>query len=111
MPAAPDALIVVSFGGPEGPDDVLPFLENVTRGRNVPQERLREVAAHYEHFGGVSPLHRAVPRARGGRCGRSSRGTGRTCPSTGATATGTRCSPTRSGADGGRRGARAPSPS
>jgi len=56
MPAAPDALIVVSFGGPEGPDDVQPFLENVTRGRSVPKERLREAASHYEHFGGVSPL-------------------------------------------------------
>jgi len=56
MPAAYDALLLVSFGGPEGPDDVLPFLENVTRGRNVPKERLREAASHYEHFGGVSPL-------------------------------------------------------
>jgi ferrochelatase len=56
MPAAFDALLVVSFGGPEGPDDVLPFLENVTRGRNVPRERLREAASHYAHFGGVSPL-------------------------------------------------------
>jgi ferrochelatase len=52
-----DALIVVSFGGPEGRDDVLPFLENVLRGRNVPRERVQEVAAHYEHFGGVSPLN------------------------------------------------------
>jgi len=52
-----DALLVVSFGGPEGPDDVVPFLENVLRGRNVPPERLREVAAHYEHFGGVSPVN------------------------------------------------------
>src|SRR5512139_2927300 len=56
MPAAPDALIVVSFGGPEGPDDVQPFLENVTRGRSVPKERLRKAASQYEHFGGVSPL-------------------------------------------------------
>jgi ferrochelatase len=52
-----DALIVVSFGGPEGMDEVMPFLENVVRGKNVPPERLREVAAHYEHFGGVSPLN------------------------------------------------------
>jgi ferrochelatase len=51
-----DALLVVSFGGPEGPDDVLPFLENVLRGRNVPRERRLEVAGHYDHFGGVSPL-------------------------------------------------------
>jgi protoporphyrin/coproporphyrin ferrochelatase len=52
-----DALLVVSFGGPEGMDEVVPFLENVLRGKNVPPERLREVAAHYEHFGGVSPLN------------------------------------------------------
>ena len=52
-----DALLVVSFGGPEGHDDVLPFLENVTRGRNVPRERLLEVAEHYHHFDGVSPIN------------------------------------------------------
>ena len=52
-----DAILLVSFGGPEGPDDVLPFLENVTRGRNVPRERLLEVAHHYELFGGVSPIN------------------------------------------------------
>lgn len=52
-----DALIVVSFGGPEGSDDVIPFLENVTRGRNVPRGRLAEVGRHYELFGGVSPLN------------------------------------------------------
>ena len=52
-----DALLVVSFGGPEGMDDVMPFLENVTRGRNVPRERLEEVAHHYERFGGVSPIN------------------------------------------------------
>ena len=57
MAVAYDALLVVSFGGPEGMDEVLPFLENVLRGRNVPPERLREVAAHYEHFGGVSPIN------------------------------------------------------
>ena len=51
-----DALLVVSFGGPEGPDDVMPFLENVLRGRNVPRERMLEVAEHYNHFGGVSPI-------------------------------------------------------
>jgi ferrochelatase len=50
-----DALLLVSFGGPEGMDDVMPFLRNVVQGRGVPDERLREVAAHYEHFGGVSP--------------------------------------------------------
>ena len=52
-----DAILVVSFGGPEGMDDVVPFLENVTRGRNVPRERLEEVAHHYELFGGVSPIN------------------------------------------------------
>jgi ferrochelatase len=52
-----DALIVVSFGGPEGMDDVIPFLENVLRGRNVPRERMLQVAKHYELFGGVSPIN------------------------------------------------------
>jgi len=52
-----DAILVVSFGGPEGMDDVMPFLENVTRGRNVPRERLEEVAHHYELFDGVSPIN------------------------------------------------------
>ncbi len=52
-----DALLILSFGGPEGPDDVMPFLENVTRGRNIPQARLLEVAEHYQHFGGVSPIN------------------------------------------------------
>jgi protoporphyrin/coproporphyrin ferrochelatase len=52
-----DSVLVVSFGGPEGPDDVLPFLENVLRGRNVPRERMLEVAEHYQHFGGVSPIN------------------------------------------------------
>src|ERR1700722_5918019 len=55
-PLAFDALLVVSFGGPEGPDDVVPFLENVLRGRDVPRERLVEVAGHYYRFGGVSPI-------------------------------------------------------
>ncbi|HEU4770416.1 MAG TPA: ferrochelatase [Pyrinomonadaceae bacterium] len=52
-----DALLIVSFGGPEGMDDVMPFLENVTRGRNIPRERLLKVAEHYELFGGVSPIN------------------------------------------------------
>jgi protoporphyrin/coproporphyrin ferrochelatase len=52
-----DAFLLVSFGGPEGPEDVMPFLENVTRGRRVPRERLAEVAHHYEMFGGVSPIN------------------------------------------------------
>lgn len=52
-----DAVLVVSFGGPEAPEDVIPFLENVTRGRGVPRERLAEVGEHYFRFGGVSPIN------------------------------------------------------
>lgn len=52
-----DALLVLSFGGPEKPADVRPFLENVTRGRGVPPERLDAVVEHYMHFGGVSPIN------------------------------------------------------
>lgn len=52
-----DAILLVSFGGPEGPDDVLPFLENVTAGRGVPAARLAEVAQQYQQFGGVSPIN------------------------------------------------------
>ena len=52
-----DALLVVSFGGPEGMDEVMPFLQTVLRGRTIPEDRLREVAHHYELFGGVSPLN------------------------------------------------------
>lgn len=52
-----DAIMIVSFGGPEGMDDVMPFLENVLRGRNVPRERMLGVAKHYELFGGVSPIN------------------------------------------------------
>ena len=64
---APDieAVLLVGFGGPEGPDDVIPFLERVTGGRNIPPERLAEVGAHYQHFGGVSPINdqcRAIRR-------------------------------------------------
>lgn len=57
MSSAYDCILVVSFGGPEGPDEVLPFLENVLRGKNVPRERMLEVAEHYQHFGGVSPIN------------------------------------------------------
>ena len=57
-PHAPyEALLLLSFGGPEGPDDVVPFLENVTRGRGIPRERLAEVGQHYFLFGGVSPIN------------------------------------------------------
>ena len=52
-----DALIVVSFGGPEGPDEVMPFLQNVVRGRAIPPERLEKVAEQYNRFGGVSPIN------------------------------------------------------
>jgi len=52
-----DAVLLLSFGGPEGPEDVVPFLENVTRGRGVPAERLLEVATHYEAVGGKSPIN------------------------------------------------------
>ncbi len=52
-----DAILFVSFGGPEQPSDVMPFLENVTRGRGVPPERLAEVAEHYHHFNGKSPIN------------------------------------------------------
>lgn len=57
-PPPVDAVLLVGFGGPEGPDDVLPFMENVTRGRGIPRERLEEVSRHYlEEFGGVSPIN------------------------------------------------------
>ncbi len=52
-----DALLIVSFGGPEQPEDVIPFLENVLRGKRVPRERMMEVAEHYYHFGGKSPIN------------------------------------------------------
>ena len=57
MAQAYDALLIVSFGGPEGMDEVMPFLENVLRGRTVPRERMLDVAHHYELFGGVSPIN------------------------------------------------------
>ena len=56
-PARYDAVLLTSFGGPEGQEDVLPYLRNVTRGRGIPDERLEEVAHHYRHFGGVSPIN------------------------------------------------------
>ncbi|MFO0944270.1 MAG: ferrochelatase [Pirellulales bacterium] len=52
-----DCILFVSFGGPEGPDEVIPFLENVLRGKPVPRERMMEVVEHYQHFGGVSPIN------------------------------------------------------
>jgi len=52
-----DAFLLLSFGGPEGPEDVMPFLRNVTAGRDIPERRLAEVAGHYYQFGGVSPIN------------------------------------------------------
>ncbi|MFN3866190.1 MAG: ferrochelatase [Demequina sp.] len=52
-----DCILLAGFGGPEGQDDVIPYLRNVTRGRGVPDERLEEVSHHYRHFGGVSPIN------------------------------------------------------
>ena len=52
-----DAVLFMSFGGPDKPEDVVPFLENVTRGRGIPKERLEEVGEHYYHFGGKSPIN------------------------------------------------------
>jgi len=52
-----DAILLAGFGGPEGQDDVIPYLRNVTRGRGIPDERLEEVAHHYRHFGGISPIN------------------------------------------------------
>ncbi|OAN40864.1 ferrochelatase [Microbacterium sp. H83] len=56
-PTAYDGILLAGFGGPEGQEDVIPFLRNVTRGRGIPDERLEEVAHHYRHFGGVSPIN------------------------------------------------------
>jgi len=68
-----DSFLLLSFGGPQGPDEVLPFLRNVTAGRGVPDERLAAVAEHYYHFGGVSPItaqNRALLAALGEEFGR-----------------------------------------
>ena len=56
-PAEYDAILLASFGGPEGQDDVIPFLRNVTRGRGIPDERLEEVSHHYRANGGISPIN------------------------------------------------------
>ena len=84
-----DALLLVSFGGPERPEDVVPFLENVTRGRGIPRERLEEVGEHYSLFGGRSPINDLNRDAARRDPRRPARRTGSTCRSTGATATGT----------------------
>jgi len=62
VPEPYDAVLVVSFGGPEKQEDVIPFLENVLRGRNVPRERMLEVAEHYKRFGGASPINAQTRR-------------------------------------------------
>ncbi len=65
-PAPFDAVLLVSFGGPQGLDDIRPFLANVLRGRRVPPRRVEEVARHYERFGGVSPITRLTRRQAAG---------------------------------------------
>src|SRR5690625_1829224 len=57
VPTEFDAIMLSSYGGPNGQDDVLPFLRNVTMGRNIPDERLEEVAVHYREAGGISPIN------------------------------------------------------
>lgn len=74
-----DAFLLLSFGGPEAPEHVMPFLENVTRGRGVPRERLLEVAEHYAHLGGVSPIN-AQNRALLDAVGEALRTAGRPLP-------------------------------
>ena len=88
--------LIVSFGGPEKTEDVMPFLENVTRGRNIPRERLLEVAEHYYHFGGKSPINDQIPRADAA-LRRNWTSTASRCRSIGAIATGIRSWRTRCG--------------
>ena len=57
VPVSYDGILLAGFGGPEGQDDVIPFLRNVTRGRGIPDERLEDVSHHYRHFGGISPIN------------------------------------------------------
>ena len=61
-----DAVVLISFGGPQGPDDIRPFLANVLRGRRVPPERVEEVAHHYDLFGGISPITEITRRQAAG---------------------------------------------
>jgi ferrochelatase len=70
MPSTFDAVLLISFGGPQGPDDIRPFLANVLRGRRVPPERVEEVAHHYELFGGVSPITMITRRQADGLASR-----------------------------------------
>src|SRR6266700_8306231 len=57
-----DAVFFISFGGPEKKEDIIPFLENITRGRGIPPGRLKEVARHYEVIGGASPINAITNR-------------------------------------------------
>src|SRR5829696_5380022 len=66
MPPTFDAVLLISFGGPQGPDDIRPFLANVLRGRRVAPERVEAVAHHYELFGGVSPITAITRRQAAG---------------------------------------------
>ena len=89
-----DAILVASFGGPDSADDVMPFLENVLRGKNVPHERMLQVAEHYYHFGGKSPINdqnRQLIAALEAELAQPNL----VCPSIGETVTGIRCLPTR----------------
>src|SRR6185503_16812637 len=70
MPQPFDAVLLISFGGPQGPDDIRPFLANVLRGRRVPPERVEEVAHHYELFGGISPITTITRRQAAGLASR-----------------------------------------
>jgi ferrochelatase len=70
MPQTFDAVLLISFGGPQGPGDIRPFLANVLRGRRVPPERVEEVAHHYELFGGVSPITAITRRQADGLASR-----------------------------------------
>ena len=95
MARAFDAVLVIAFGGPQGRDDVRPFLANVLRGRRVPPERVEEVAHHYELFDGVSPLTE-LTTAAGGAAARSGCAiAGTSCRSMSGCATGIRSSRTR----------------
>ena len=90
-----DALLVVSFGGPNGPNDVMPFLENVLRGKNVPRERMLEVSEHYQHFGGKSPINdQNLALIEAIKADLAANGID--LPVIGETETGIRCSPTHS---------------
>ena len=90
-----DAVLLVAFGGPQGPADMRPFLANVLRGRRVTPERIEEVAHHYERFGGVSPLTELTHAAGAAICEERLRRAASRCRCTSACATGIRSWPTR----------------